>query len=106
MIPIKGKTVDEQGRCTHWHSEQDIIAIKFACCDHYYACYDCHLEAAEHPAIRWPTSSFEQEKAILCGVCKHEMTIKEYQTLSSQCPHCQSAFNPRCRLHWPLYFEM
>jgi uncharacterized CHY-type Zn-finger protein len=106
MPEIKGKTVDSAGRCEHWHSELDIIAIKFACCESFYACFECHKEKAEHPAQRWPKAKFSTEKAIMCGVCKHEMTIQTYQESGSQCPGCGAPFNPRCSLHWPLYFEM
>lgn len=106
MPSIKGKTVDEAGRCEHWHSALDIIAIKFACCGEYYACYECHEEEAGHSAQRWPSSQFDTEKAILCGACRHEMTIQTYQASNSTCPNCGAAFNPRCSLHWPLYFQM
>lgn len=106
MQPIKGKTIDQQSRCTHWYSERDIIAVKFACCGAYYACYSCHEELANHPAQRWSESTFEQKKVILCGVCRHEMSIREYQDSDSSCPKCNANFNPRCSLHWPLYFEM
>ncbi|HKK75968.1 MAG TPA: CHY zinc finger protein [Saprospiraceae bacterium] len=106
MTEIKGKIIDSSGRCTHWHSERDIIAIKFACCGEYYACYSCHEEEANHPTKRWPRAAFEKEKAILCGACQYEMTIKQYQTCDSRCPNCGADFNPRCSLHWPLYFEV
>ena len=52
---VKGVDLDRQTRCKHWNSTRDIIAIKFACCQTYYACYDCHQELAGHPAARWPT---------------------------------------------------
>lgn len=106
VTPTHGLDVDEQTRCRHWHSPVDVIAIKFACCEQYYACYDCHSELAGHPPQRWPKSSFAHEKVILCGVCKYEMTIKEYQESDSTCPKCAATFNPRCALHWPLYFEI
>jgi uncharacterized CHY-type Zn-finger protein len=106
MTEIKGKTLDPQGRCAHWHSERDIIAIKFACCGECYACYRCHEELADHSAQRWPRSAFREEKVILCGACRYEMSIEEYQDSNSSCPNCAAAFNPRCSLHWPLYFAM
>ncbi|GAB5554410.1 MAG: hypothetical protein Sapg2KO_40010 [Saprospiraceae bacterium] len=106
MIPIKGLELDEETRCTHWHSNLDIIAIKFACCNEFYACFDCHEALAEHPPKRWSKDYFDTEKAILCGHCQHTMTINAYQKANSQCPNCTAAFNPRCSLHWDLYFEM
>ena len=47
-INIYGKTVDNQTRCQHWHSELDVIAIKFKCCEKYYPCFSCHEEEADH----------------------------------------------------------
>ena len=103
---VFGLELDHQTRCQHWHSELDIIAIKFACCNKFYACYDCHQALEHHEVERWPKSKFASEKVILCGNCKHQMTIQEYQSSNSKCPNCQAAFNPRCSLHWPLYFAV
>jgi uncharacterized CHY-type Zn-finger protein len=103
-IVVYGKPIDHQKRCVHWHSALDIIAIKFKCCGKYYPCYSCHEETANHPAIVWPASEFN-EKAILCGVCGHELTINEYMQCRNTCPDCASAFNPGCANHYYLYFE-
>jgi uncharacterized CHY-type Zn-finger protein len=102
---IFGKPVDAQTRCVHWHSELDIIAIKFKCCNKYFPCYSCHEETTDHPAQVWPANEFNQ-KAILCGVCGHELTISEYMSCNNTCPKCTSAFNPGCKNHYHLYFEM
>ena len=104
MIEVKGKTVDEQTRCIHYHLRLDIIAIKFKCCNTYYPCFYCHEEAAGHKADRWSTAEFDIH-AILCGVCKQEMTIQEYFSSEYQCPCCKAAFNPKCSNHNHLYFE-
>ncbi|MEC3885598.1 hypothetical protein GLW00_11320 [Halobacillus litoralis] len=101
---VKGNQVDTETRCAHYHSEVDVIAIRFYCCGEYYACYSCHQEEAGHEPQRWPKSSWE-ERAILCGSCDHELTIDEYMK-SSQCPVCQHGFNEGCQLHYPLYFDM
>lgn len=103
---IKGLQIDQQTRCAHWNAPVDIIAIKFACCQEFYACFDCHDTLADHPPQRWPKEQFTTEKAILCGQCQHTMTIQTYQESNSQCPNCHAAFNPRCSLHWDLYFKM
>ncbi|CAG9620497.1 CHY zinc finger protein [Sutcliffiella rhizosphaerae] len=103
-IQVLGSTVDNETRCTHYHSEKDIIAIKFYCCKEYYPCYQCHLEHAKHSIDVWPKSEFHQ-KAILCGKCKKELTINEYRESNANCPSCLSNFNPRCQLHSHLYFE-
>jgi len=105
-IPIQGSLLDDQSRCTHWHSPLDIVAIKFACCGEFYACYQCHQEAAGHVPRRWPKASFATESAILCGACRSALTIAQYMRGDPACPNCQAPFNPRCALHWTLYFEL
>jgi uncharacterized CHY-type Zn-finger protein len=102
---VYGKPVDQQTRCVHWHSALDIIAIKFKCCGKYYPCYSCHQETCDHPSVLWPASQLD-EKAVLCGACGHEMTIREYQHCENSCPACASAFNPGCKSHEHFYFEM
>lgn len=101
---IKGKPIDAETRCVHWHAELDVIAIKFKCCGEYYPCFECHEETANHAAQQWKKSEFN-EKAILCGRCQAELTISEYLNSGHQCPSCGGAFNPRCSLHHHLYFE-
>ncbi|RYZ22452.1 MAG: hypothetical protein EOO16_09205 [Chitinophagaceae bacterium] len=101
---VKGATVDGQTRCTHYHSPLDIIAIRFRCCDTYYPCIHCHEESAGHEVQRWPESEWDR-KAILCGVCRTELTIREYFACDYRCPQCAAAFNPGCRNHNHLYFE-
>lgn len=103
-IKVKGQVIDEQTRCTHYHSERDIIAIKFKCCNTYYPCYHCHQEV-NHNMERWKREEFD-EKAILCGVCGHELTIHEYLNASHSCPYCEASFNPGCQLHHHIYFEI
>jgi len=102
---IKGKPVDDQTRCEHYHSQLDIIAIKFKCCGEYYPCYECHSETAGHPSQVWPKHE-RNEKAILCGVCGAELSVQEYFDSSNSCPRCHSPFNPNCSRHYHLYFEM
>lgn len=102
---VKGKPIDDQTRCIHWHSPLDIIAIRFKCCDTYYPCYDCHAESADHKPQVWLKNE-RGAKAILCGVCKTELSIQQYFDSGNNCPHCKSAFNPNCSHHYHLYFEM
>ncbi len=104
-VNIFGKPVDQQTRCVHWHSQLDVIAIKFKCCDKYYPCFSCHEETADHKPEVWPQAEFDS-KAILCGVCGTELTINEYMGSDNTCPKCQAAFNPGCSKHYHLYFEM
>ena len=105
MTEVKGKPVDNETRCTHYHSALDVIAIKFKCCNTYYPCFYCHEETAGHAAEVWSKTEFDT-KAILCGVCKQEITIHEYQRSNYQCPHCSTSFNPKCSNHNHLYFEV
>lgn len=105
MVHVYGATVDNETRCTHYHTDLDIIAIKFKCCDKYYPCIHCHNEAETHPAEQWSADTFTSTKAVLCGVCRYEMTIQTYMQ-ATHCPQCQSQFNSRCRLHYPYYFEV
>ncbi len=103
-IILKGKAVDDQTRCIHYHSALDIIAIKFKCCNNYYPCLYCHQEEADHQVVLWKKNERE-EKAVLCGICKHEMIIKEYLNCNNQCPVCCSKFNAKCTNHYHFYFE-
>lgn len=95
--------VDAQTRCAHYHSPTDIIAIKMKCCGVYYACKDCHIELAGHPIAVWPRDQWNQP-AVLCGICRTELSIHEYLHCNSHCPHCNATFNPNCRNHHHFYF--
>jgi len=104
-IVVRGKLVDGCTRCTHYHSALDIIAIKFKCCNEFYPCFDCHQEEADHEHEVWMKNEFQQ-KAILCGICKNEMSIEQYLNSGDHCPSCNASFNPNCRKHYHLYFEV
>lgn len=101
---VHGAVVDAQTRCAHYASALDVVAIRFACCGDYYPCHRCHAESAGHPAKVWAASAFDT-RAVLCGVCRHELTIAEYLATDG-CPHCSAPFNPGCRKHAHLYFEV
>ena len=103
-VTVKGKQIDNETRCIHYNTALDIIAIKFKCCNTYYPCYYCHAEEAGHIAIVWNKDEFETN-AVLCGSCKHEMTVIEYKNCTYNCPYCDAAFNPKCSNHDHLYFE-
>ena len=103
-IEIYGTSVQGDTRCVHYHSDLDVIAIRFKCCDRYYPCYSCHEEVAGHRAVRW-SSADHDVKAILCGCCGNELTIREYLGCNATCPACGGGFNQNCSLHYNLYFE-
>jgi uncharacterized CHY-type Zn-finger protein len=100
---VYGVDVGPETRCAHYHSDTDIIAIRFACCDRFYPCHACHEAAADHPAEVWPVSAFETP-AVLCGACGHVLTVREYLNSESTCTCCHAAFNPGCSRHRHLYF--
>ncbi len=37
-----GIGLDSSSRCYHYHTKLDIVALKCAVCQKYYACYKCH----------------------------------------------------------------
>jgi len=104
-IIIKGKPIDSQTRCIHYHSSLDIIAIKFKCCKEYYPCYYCHKENTDHEPITWLPGEREI-KAVFCGVCKSEMTISQYINSNNHCVFCNNKLNKNCEKHHHLYFEI
>lgn len=101
---VRGIDLDAQTRCTHYHSPHDIVAIKMKCCGVYYACKDCHTALTDHPLEVWPRLEWDC-RAVLCGNCGAELTIKQYLECGSQCPVCGAAFNPGCSKHHQFYFE-
>lgn len=100
---VFGFVVDDETRCKHYSSRKDIVAIKFNCCKKYYPCYKCHEESENHPITVWKKSEYD-ERAILCGACKKELTINEY-LYAERCVYCHSTFNAGCQTHYHLYFE-
>lgn len=99
MIKIHGIDLDEQGRCTHWHSPFDIVALRCSVCGKYYACYECHDELEDHPFGQFNQN---KEDGVMCGACGHTMTYQEHISLG-HCPKCNSEFNPRCINHKDKY---
>ena len=100
---VRGRDLDPQTRCAHWDSLLDVIAIKMRCCRTYYACRECHDELAGHQAAVWPVAEWD-EAAILCGVCKTELSVHTYLDCDNRCPACGADFNPGCAKHKHLYF--
>jgi uncharacterized CHY-type Zn-finger protein len=105
IAPVKGVALDHETRCAHYHSPLDIIAIKMRCCRTYYACRECHDAIAGHGAAVWPAAEWDQP-AILCGACGAELSVHEYRGCDNRCPKCGASFNPGCRNHYHLYFEI
>lgn len=106
MISVHGAVVDSFTRCTHYHSDVDIIAIKFKCCGLYFPCFQCHDEVRQHETKRWRKDELGDELVVLCGNCKKELTFGEYNDGASRCAFCNARFNPKCALHYDLYFDL
>lgn len=103
-VTVYGVEIDPNSRCRHWHSILDIVALKFACCGNWFACFDCHRELADHEPGVWSRGSHE-ELAAMCGACGRILTVSEYTDGDSTCPRCAQGFNPGCAKHYHLYFE-
>lgn len=100
MTPlIKGINLDAAGRCKHYHKDADIAALKCSQCDEYYAYYQCHDSLEDHKFV----ASNKDDYPVMCGVCRRLLDFDEYT--SGACPNCHHGFNPRCKLHYEIYFE-
>jgi uncharacterized CHY-type Zn-finger protein len=104
-MKVEGVDVDAETRCAHYRTPRDVIAIRMKCCGVWYACKDCHDALAGHSIRTWPQAEWD-EKAVLCGACGHEMSVREYMGCGNACPACRAEFNPGCRAHYHLYFEI
>lgn len=100
---VYGHVIDQETRCRHYFGSNDIIAIKFKCCNTYYPCYKCHDAFEDHAIEPWRKEEYST-KAILCGKCHREMTIQAYIT-TGECTHCHALFNEGCKKHYSIYFE-
>ncbi len=104
-IHVFGVGLNKYTGCIHHHSTVDIVAIKFRCCNLYYACYLCHQAISQHVSEKWQRKDFKCA-SILCGRCGWELTIEEYMDCESCCTQCGALFNRGCQNHWHLYFEV
>jgi uncharacterized CHY-type Zn-finger protein len=102
-VEVNGIDVDFETRCAHYYASSDIIAIKFACCGKWFSCHRCHAERGNHTASLWSREQFD-ERAVLCGACGHQLTVREYLDSESVCPRCGRHFNPGCVRHHHFYF--
>lgn len=102
-ITVRGGLVDGETRCVHYDGPQDVIALRFACCDEWFPCHLCHAETTDHDSRPWRRDERATE-AVLCGVCTATLRIADYVAVDA-CPRCGAEFNPGCRLHHRLYFD-
>ncbi|OBA23021.1 hypothetical protein METBIDRAFT_76142 [Metschnikowia bicuspidata var. bicuspidata NRRL YB-4993] len=107
MPEIYGSIVDDKTRCAHYQLRLDIIALRFRCCDKYYPCYQCHEETSGHEIQRWLRSELDAGKPVVCcGECKAELTFSQYSGGGARCVGCGARFNPKCALHYDIYFDL
>ena len=102
---IHGVGVTERAQCKHYRSDRDVVAIRFKCCDTFYACVDCHDQLAGHAAVVWSKGERDMP-AIFCGACHGMFSIAQYLGCENKCPKCRAGFNPACANHYHLYFEL
>lgn len=102
---VAGRTVDDATRCVHHDGDDDVVAIKAPCCGTWYPCYECHDDAEDHALQPWARDAFETE-AVLCGVCEATHSIHGYLDADDRCPACGADWNPACRKHHPIYFDV
>ncbi|HGL8834083.1 TPA: CHY zinc finger protein [Streptococcus agalactiae] len=81
-----GIGLDSSSRCYHYHTKLDIVALKCAVCQKYYACYKCHDALEEHC---FAATKSDEMFPVLCG----------------SCPYCRMLFNPNCQRHDSIYFS-
>ena len=99
---VFGLEIDEETRCLHYHSDLDIVALKCWVCQDYFSCYQCHDALRDHPFVAYPSKQ-KSDKVVLCGACRAELTIQDYQEKMA-CSFCQRQFNPACQKHHSIYF--
>ena len=104
MIQVYGDILDEETRCQHYHSERDIIALKCFACQKYYSCFLCHDRYEDYAFLAYPMSRSE-DRVVLCGHCRTELTISQYLGCEDACPICTHPFNPGCKKHRSIYFQ-
>ncbi|MGT2742852.1 CHY zinc finger protein [Streptococcus plurextorum] len=97
---IKGLELDSAGRCLHYHTDLDIVALQCQICQAFYACYLCHDALEEHP---FEPHDIDNTKPIFCGNCKTYLSFEDYH--QGSCPSCQHRFNPNCKKHYSIYFK-
>lgn len=104
-VVINGVGVNHRYQCAHYHSDTDVVAIKFKCCGTFYACIYCHEEMAGHEPELWGKDE-RQTYALACGNCRRTFSIEDYLRCEDNCPKCGTTLNPGCVSHYRFYFEL
>ena len=82
IMKIYGIQLDQAGRCLHYHSEADVVALRCRQCHKYYSCYKCHDESENHDFKPADTSD---PVPVLCGNCMNQLTRNQYE--QGFCPY-------------------
>ncbi len=75
MTDCFGIDLDQEYRCLHYHTPLDIVGLKCAFCQTYYACYHCHDQLTDHAFV--PTGH-QETSPVICGHCRKLLSLAEY----------------------------
>lgn len=105
--PVRGQVIDDQGRCTHWGGETDVVCFRFPDTGWtFWACAECFKAEHGKPDRLWEAGE-EKELAVQCGVCRSILGLGFYLERQDadihECPHCHAAWNPKCAKHRNRY---
>nr|WP_246183482.1 SMI1/KNR4 family protein [Paenibacillus methanolicus] len=70
------------------------MALQFGCCDRYYPCYECHLEAADHPPKPWPRSRTKEDWRIGSSGFVRSLTLSPISDIIRTWTFLQEEFDP------------
>lgn len=98
---VYGIGLDAEGRCEHYHTELDVVALRCGKCRKYYACYKCHDQLEDHAFVPADAGQ-DADTPVLCCSCNSKLTYIQYQ--QGKCAFCGHDFNPKCALHHDIYF--
>jgi uncharacterized CHY-type Zn-finger protein len=96
--PMRGRIVDDQGRCIHAEGKNDIVCFRFPDENwEFWACKECHDFEVGEPKRLWNRDE-TKELAVQCGICRSILGIQFYierqHAGEHSCPHCKAPWNP------------
>ena len=81
---IYGVDLDSEGRCRHYHTACDVVALKCSKCQEYFACYQCHNQLRNHPfesvSVKGPSATIKSHHNV--GGLPDYMKLKIVEQLS------------------------
>ncbi len=100
MQHIYGIGLDNDARCVHYHTSEDVVAMKCAVGKNIMHVTSVMMNWNSIPS-KPPTSI--PKKPALCGHCRKLLSYRQYS--AGKCPFCSHLFNPKCSLHHNIYFS-